>query len=68
MTVAGGEQRTCSAPRATLAGPATRRGAARVLDDAQARLVARYVDAFERYDVAGLTALLHEDGHALHAP
>jgi RNA polymerase sigma-70 factor (ECF subfamily) len=33
----------------------------RTLTDEQARLVARYVEAFERYDVAALTALLHEE-------
>ena len=33
----------------------------RALTDAQARLVARYVEAFEAYDVAALTALLHEE-------
>ncbi|WP_055585386.1 sigma-70 family RNA polymerase sigma factor [Peterkaempfera griseoplana] len=31
------------------------------LDDAQRSLLARYVDAFERYDLDSLTALLHED-------
>ena len=31
------------------------------LDDAHRALLARYVDAFERYDVEALTALLHED-------
>jgi RNA polymerase sigma-70 factor (ECF subfamily) len=31
------------------------------LSDEQTELVARYVDAFERYDVAALTTLLHED-------
>ena len=31
------------------------------LDDAQRVLLARYVDAFERYDMASLTALLAED-------
>jgi RNA polymerase sigma-70 factor (ECF subfamily) len=31
------------------------------LDDAQRELLARYVDAFERYDMESLTALLHED-------
>ena len=31
------------------------------LDDARRELLARYVDAFERHDVAALTALLHED-------
>jgi RNA polymerase sigma-70 factor, ECF subfamily len=30
-------------------------------DDAQADLLARYVDAFERYDMEALVALLHED-------
>ena len=33
----------------------------RALDAEQQRLVARYVDAFERYDVSALTALLRED-------
>jgi RNA polymerase sigma-70 factor (ECF subfamily) len=33
----------------------------RALSAEQARLVARYVEAFERYDVAALTALLHEE-------
>jgi RNA polymerase sigma-70 factor (ECF subfamily) len=33
----------------------------RTLSDEQTRLVARYVEAFERYDVAALTALLHEE-------
>jgi RNA polymerase sigma-70 factor, ECF subfamily len=31
------------------------------LDDEQGALLARYVDAFERYDMEALTALLHED-------
>ena len=31
------------------------------LDDADAELLARYVDAFERYDIERLVALLHED-------
>ncbi len=31
------------------------------LDEAQQSLLARYVDAFERYDLDALTALLHED-------
>lgn len=30
-------------------------------DDAQASLLARYLDAFQRYDMDALTALLHED-------
>jgi RNA polymerase sigma-70 factor (ECF subfamily) len=33
----------------------------RALSEEQARLVARYVDAFERYDVDALTRLLHEE-------
>ena len=33
----------------------------RALSEEQARLVARYVEAFEQYDVPGLTALLHEE-------
>jgi RNA polymerase sigma-70 factor, ECF subfamily len=33
----------------------------RALSDGQAALLQRYVDAFERYDVAALTALLHEE-------
>ncbi len=31
------------------------------MDEAQQALLGRYVDAFERYDMASLTALLHED-------
>ena len=31
------------------------------MDEAQRTLLARYVDAFERYDLDSLTALLHED-------
>jgi RNA polymerase sigma-70 factor (ECF subfamily) len=31
------------------------------LDDEQQKLVARYVDAFERYDIESLVALLHDD-------
>ncbi len=33
----------------------------RALSEEQTRLVARYVEAFERYDVSALTALLHEE-------
>jgi RNA polymerase sigma-70 factor (ECF subfamily) len=32
-------------------------------DAGQRELLARYVDAFERYDMASLVALLHEDAH-----
>jgi RNA polymerase sigma-70 factor (ECF subfamily) len=31
------------------------------LDEADAELLARYVDAFERYDMDALTSLIHED-------
>ncbi|HZA78542.1 MAG TPA: sigma factor-like helix-turn-helix DNA-binding protein, partial [Acidimicrobiales bacterium] len=31
------------------------------VDDQQRDLLARYVDAFERYDISSLVALLHED-------
>jgi RNA polymerase sigma-70 factor (ECF subfamily) len=34
---------------------------AKPMDDAQRQLLARYVDAFERYDMDSLTALLHSD-------
>jgi RNA polymerase sigma-70 factor, ECF subfamily len=33
----------------------------RPMDDEKQQLLARYVDAFERYDMDALTALLHED-------
>jgi RNA polymerase sigma-70 factor, ECF subfamily len=48
--------------RATLAaaGPAATDPLNR-LDDGQRALLARYVDAFERYDMDALAALLHED-------
>ena len=31
------------------------------MDDEQRELLARYVDAFERYDIDALTSLIHED-------
>lgn len=34
---------------------------AQPLDEAQRELLARYVDAFERYDMESLTSLIHED-------
>ena len=37
------------------------RSLAETLDDADAELLARYVDAFERYDIDQLVTLLHED-------
>ena len=46
--------------RATLAARNVKPAPAE-LSDAQAELVRRYVDAFERYDVDALTALMHED-------
>jgi len=48
--------------RATLvASDVTATQTADPMDDAQRALLARYVDAFERYDLDSLTALLHED-------
>ena len=48
--------------RATLAARnATPEEAAEPDDDAQRELLARYVDAFERYDMAALTSLLRAD-------
>jgi RNA polymerase sigma-70 factor (ECF subfamily) len=48
--------------RATLAAQGLDEGAVgRPRDDDESELAARYVDAFERYDMEALTALLHED-------
>jgi RNA polymerase sigma-70 factor (ECF subfamily) len=49
--------------RATLAeaGVAADSAPAAPMDDEQQKLLARYVDAFERYDLDSLTSLLHED-------
>jgi RNA polymerase sigma-70 factor (ECF subfamily) len=48
--------------RATLAANAPRStDVAEPMDDEQQALLARYLDAFERYDLESLTALLHED-------
>jgi RNA polymerase sigma-70 factor, ECF subfamily len=48
--------------RATLANnEVTSAGSSRAMDDSQRALLARYVDAFERYDIDSLTSLLHED-------
>jgi RNA polymerase sigma-70 factor (ECF subfamily) len=45
--------------RATLADTSV--GETPAVDEADAELLARYVDAFERYDMDALTALIHED-------
>jgi len=48
--------------RATLeASTVSAADAAPVLDEADRELLARYVAAFERYDIEALTALIHED-------
>ncbi|MGW4892643.1 sigma-70 family RNA polymerase sigma factor [Kitasatospora sp. NPDC004240] len=47
--------------RAVLAADAPAGRPAPVLDDAHRDLLARYVSAFEAYDMDGLAALLHED-------
>ncbi|MGW8976017.1 sigma-70 family RNA polymerase sigma factor [Streptomyces platensis] len=49
--------------RATLAasGDTTADASPQPLDDAQQALLRRYVDAFERFDMDALTAVLHED-------
>src|SRR5438105_8975655 len=48
--------------RATLdATDVTERTTKPSVDEADAELLARYVDAFERYDIDALTALIHED-------
>jgi RNA polymerase sigma-70 factor, ECF subfamily len=47
--------------RATLAEHQLDAGAPAEIDDEHRELVARYADAFERYDITALVALLHED-------
>ena len=47
--------------RATLDASDLSSGAQEPLDEANRELLARYVDAFERYDMESLTTLLHED-------
>ncbi|GAA4999555.1 sigma-70 family RNA polymerase sigma factor [Actinopolymorpha pittospori] len=47
--------------RATLATSDMSVGSTQPDDEAQRDLLARYVDAFERYDIESLVALLHED-------
>ncbi|MEA2615747.1 MAG: polymerase sigma-70 factor, subfamily [Chloroflexota bacterium] len=47
--------------RSTVAAGVTTREPSVPVDEAQRSLLARYVDAFERYDIDSLTSLLHED-------
>ncbi|MGH2662693.1 MAG: sigma-70 family RNA polymerase sigma factor [Actinomycetota bacterium] len=47
--------------RATLAAIDLAQSTAQPMDEAQRKLLDRYVDAFERYDMDSLTALLRED-------
>jgi RNA polymerase sigma-70 factor (ECF subfamily) len=47
--------------RATLATADVANDPLRPMDREQSELLTRYVDAFERYDMTALTALLHED-------
>ena len=47
--------------RATLAAKSAEEGPRAAVDAGKAELLARYVDAFERYDIQSLVALLHED-------
>ncbi len=49
--------------RATLASKNVSAEPSRPMDDEQRQLLGRYVDAFERYDMDSLTALLHEDAN-----
>ncbi len=50
--------------RATLAANEVKEpGAETEMDEEHQALLARYVDAFERYDMKSLTALLHEDAN-----
>jgi RNA polymerase sigma-70 factor, ECF subfamily len=47
--------------RGSLARADAANAPARPMDEGQKRLLERYVDAFERYDMDALTSLLHED-------
>jgi RNA polymerase sigma-70 factor (ECF subfamily) len=49
--------------RSTLASKDVASEPPRPMDDEQRQLLARYVDAFERYDMDSLTALLHDDAN-----
>ena len=57
-----GQQRPAAGPgHARGQRPSRRPTADPAVDDDQESLLARYVDAFERYDMEALTSLLHED-------
>jgi RNA polymerase sigma-70 factor, ECF subfamily len=60
-TVASVNSALQRARSALAAGDVTATTASRSMDDEQRALLARYVDAFERYDMDSLTSLLHED-------
>jgi RNA polymerase sigma-70 factor (ECF subfamily) len=60
-TVASVNSALQRARAALAASEVTAAGQAEPMDDAQRRLLVRYVDAFERYDMDSLTALLRED-------
>jgi RNA polymerase sigma-70 factor (ECF subfamily) len=47
--------------RATMADTDVETDVAKPMDEEQKRFLARYVDAFERYDMSALARLLHED-------
>jgi RNA polymerase sigma-70 factor (ECF subfamily) len=60
-TVASVNSALQRARAALAAGDVTTTDSSLSLDDEQRALLARYVDAFERYDLDSLTSLLHED-------
>lgn len=60
-TVASVNSALQRARSALAASDVTATGVSEPMDDAQRALLARYVDAFERYDMDSLTSLLHED-------
>ena len=47
--------------RATLSSAGAGEGSGETMDEEHRELLARYVDAFERYDMDALTSLLHDD-------
>jgi RNA polymerase sigma-70 factor (ECF subfamily) len=47
--------------RATMSESDVKTDVSKPMDDEQRKLLVRYVDAFERYDMSALTSLLHED-------